>query len=230
VKRILTVGEEVGSAVRQVLVGPVERLDAASGREALAIHYAKAANVIAFGLDVPDMPAEAFARRIRENERLRDVSLLLVCGDTRDDVQRAARCRVNEVVRPPTDQAHLRAAVKRLLSIPPRTELNTMMRVTFPDASHRPRFIFARSRNISTAGILLEARHELGKGEQVACSVALPGSGDVCATGEVVRIETANDAPSLYGIAWYDLSGEALASISDFVSDARARERGRRDS
>jgi CheY-like chemotaxis protein len=230
VKRILTVGEEVGNAVRSVLVGPVERLEASSGREALAIHHAKAANLIAFGLDVPDMPPETFVRHIREDERLREVSLLLVCGDTQEDGLRAARCRVNEVVRPATDQVHLQAAVKRLLEVPPRTEVSALTRVSFPGPSPRPPIIFARSRNISTAGILLEARHELGKGEQVACSIALPGGGDVSATGEVVRVEEVDGEPSLYGIAWYGLSSEAQASIANFVTDARAHDLGRRDS
>jgi hypothetical protein len=228
VKRILTIGNEIGRSVETILVGPVERLRAVSGQEALTLHRARHCNVIAFGLEIPDMPAEGFVRRIREDETTRDVSLLLLCEDTPADTLRAARCSANAVVRPSTDHAALGVAVRRLLRIPPRTDLRTLMRVSFPDPSRRPPFVFARSRNISTAGILLEARRGLGRGERVACSFPLPSGAALSAAGEIVRVvDEVDEAPSLYGIAWRELSPEAWASIDGYVARFRSRAAGR---
>ena len=223
-KRILTIGEQTSQAVEKVLVGPVERLQAASGHDALALHRARHCNVIALDLEIPDMPAEAFVRRIREDEQLRDVSLLLIHDATPVDELRAARCHANATVKPRSDQAALGAGVRRLLRIPPRTDLRTLMRVSFPDASRRPPFFFARSRNISTAGILLEARRGLAQGAQVTCSFPLPSGVDLFADGEIVRVvDDEGELPSLYGIAWRHLGPDAWASIDAFVLKARER-------
>ncbi len=121
-KKVLLVGE-CGEAIGES-EGPVRRVDvdvrtAGSGTEALALHRAQNADLIVTDLDLVDMTAQHLCETVRGDERLRNVSLLVLCSPEESERQRAAECRANAHIVRPVDSEALANQVARLLEIPP---------------------------------------------------------------------------------------------------------------
>lgn len=175
------------------------------------------ADLIVVDLDLPDATAEQFCEAVREDEILRNVSMLVLCGTSDLERQRAAECRANAHVVTPVDADSLAQQVLPLLSVSSRASYRVLVRVHVDEATG-PRFFFCTSANISASGILLETVEALRAGQVIACSFFLPGKVRVEAYGRVVR-ENEETHMRQFGVRFTDMTTESVCAIERFVAD-----------
>jgi len=218
-KQLLFVGscgelaEEIGRVLRNA--GVVVKT-AATAAEGLAVHETEKVDLVVTDLDLPDSTAERLCDAIRADERLRAVSVIVVCGADEPEMKRAADCRANAHVIRPTDAETFATEVKRLLGVSLRTSYRVLVRVE-PEGG---RAFFCTSENLSAAGMLVETPGTLAVGRAIACSFFLPGGKRLSARGRVAR-----EAPSVtgkaYGIEFLGLSRLERSTIGAFVEQRR---------
>ena len=196
----------------------VKAFTAATNDDILAIHHAENVNLIITQLAMPGISTEQLCSAIRKDERLRRVSLLMLCDDTAADRERVLRCKPNAVLTHPFDVQHLLEKAQQLMDIPWRGSFRVLLSVSIAGNS-KERAFFCRSENISTTGLLLETERTLAKGDRVTCSFFLPDSRQLVAQGEVVRAITQSTQKSQhrYGIRFFELAPEVKAAIETFV-------------
>ena len=196
----------------------VKVFTAASNDEIFAIHHAENVNLIIAQIAMPGISSEQLCSMIRKDERLRRVSILLLCGDTAEDHDRVSRCNPNAVLTHPYDIHELLDKTKLLLDIPWRGAFRVLLSVNV-EGKGREKAFFCRSENISTTGLLLETERTFGKGDRVACSFFLPDSRQLVVHGEVVRTLSQGPKNTLnrYGIKFFELAPEVKMAIETFV-------------
>ena len=191
---------------------------AATNDDILAIHQAEKVNLIITELDMPGTSSEQMCSLIRKDERLRRVSLFLLCRNTAADHERVSRCNPNAVLTHPFDAHQLLDKAQQLMDIPWRGAFRVLLSVNVEGNSKEKAF-FCRSENISTSGLLIETERTFVKGDRLACSFFLPDSRQLVAHGEVVRALTQTTQKSLnrYGIKFSELAPEVKTAIETFV-------------
>ncbi len=216
----------IGNGVKSLLgkeEGILRRSDvkvfsAATNEEILAIHQAENVNLIIAQLNTTGMSSEQLCSAIRKDERLRRVSLLLLCGDSAADREQVSRCSPNAVLTPPFDARQLMEKAQQLMDISWRGAFRVLLSVNI-EGNSRDKAFFCRSENISTSGLLLETERTFAKGDRLACSFFLPDSRQLVAHGEVVRAlkQPAQKSLYRYGIKFIELAPEVKAAIETFV-------------
>ena len=159
VGRILLVDQSRGALLFQETI--LRRREAVvttalAGSEGLQKARQEQPQLIMFAFDLFDMSAPEFCREIRNDDRTRGISLLLVCdreNGEHQDLCLAAGC--NDVIYRPLQRNDLDAKITRLTSIPTRRELRTLTRIEV-SLEKNGRFLIGRSLNISATGMLLE--------------------------------------------------------------------------
>lgn len=197
--------------------GDVNVLTAASSDEALRMHRVKRAHLIITELDLPGMPAERFCSLIRDDEKLRSVSLIMVCKDEPAAIARSAQCRANAVLLRPVHPLVLVAKARQLLDISSRDTFRVLLRASIEGHAGDETF-FCRSRNISATGILIETNAVLAEGARMSLSLVLPGPKQVRASCKIIRINERSGETSehQYGLMFTDLSSEAKQALQEF--------------
>jgi len=196
----------------------VKVFTAPSNDDILVIHQAENVNLIITQLAMPGISSEQLCSTIRKNERLRRVSILMLCSDTPADRERVSRCNPNAVLTHPFDVPQLLDKAQQLMDIPWRGAFRVLLSVNVVGNSKEKAF-FCRSENISTSGLLIETERTFVKGDRLACSFFLPDSRQLVAQGEVVRALSKSTQSSLnrYGIKFFELSPEVKTAIETFV-------------
>ena len=195
-----------------------------AGTEALEKAREEVPNLIMFGYDLFDMSAPEFCRYIREDERTKMISLLLVCD--RSNEEHATTCLdsgCNDVIYRPLERAELDAKIAKLTTIPSRRQMRTLTRVEVAVAN-KDRFILGRSLNVSATGMLIETDRVLPGEGPLRLQFYLPGeSKPVDAVVEVLRSEFVGTM-ARYGVRFLELTPEARAQIERYVQRLRSRE------
>ncbi|HKB80933.1 MAG TPA: response regulator, partial [Thermoanaerobaculia bacterium] len=148
---------------------------ALAGSEGLQKARDEQPQLILFAFDLFDMSAPEFCREIRNDERTRGISLLLVCDREKvehQDLCLAAGC--NDVIYRPLQRAELDEKITRLTSIPTRRDLRTLTRIEV-SLENNGRFLIGRSLNISANGMLLELGRVLPGEGKLRLHFYLPG-------------------------------------------------------
>lgn len=189
---------------------------ASSGDEALRVHEAEKVNLIIASLDMQGMPGDKLCMRIREDEGLKKVSLILVCSGRKTDRERCANCGANTYIMRPIDPVELRESVDKLLEVPHRRSLRVLIKVSVKGQFKSEPF-FCTSENISSSGLLLEAERALAKGDRISCSFYIPDEDRVLADCEVVRVDKKKEYTFHYGLKFLDLEKHYIEAIDRFV-------------
>lgn len=193
-------------------------LSAATNKELLVLHRTEKANLIVALLDAHDMRGEDLCSAVREDDALRKVSIIVACSNEPKPLERGARSGANAVVTMPFDGAQLLDRITRLLDIPSRESYRVLVSVSIEGTSNDGKF-FGRSGNLSATGMLIETEKELAKGDRIQCSFFLPGTTQIKATGEIVRLidQVSSSGTKQYGIRFLPLPAAITAAIEDFV-------------
>ena len=194
---------------------------AASGEEALAIHENEKVDLIVSRLDMPGTNGDSLCSFIRKDVALKKVSFIMVCDNTKGDLERCQKCGANSYVTRPVDPEVFLEKVSQLMDIPKRTGIRVLIKVSVKgDMGNQP--FFCTSVNISTSGILLEADRTISKAALITCSFFIPGSDSISADGEIMRVREVAPSTFHWGIKFLNLSPEHKAAIKAFVKKKTA--------
>jgi CheY-like chemotaxis protein len=196
----------------------IRTFTAASNEKALALHRAVKADLIIARLNNSEMSGETLCSLIRNDDELRNVSLIIVSSDTEADLERCVQCRANAFISSPIDSEVLLQEAYRLLHVAPRTSCRVPVRVKlYGKIKERP--FTGYTKNISTSGMLLGTAAELFEGDYLMCSFDLPGPGHITANAEIVRVvgkEAGHDAIR-YGIRFTNPGTDLVSALNSFV-------------
>jgi len=191
---------------------------APSNEKVLALHRAIKADLIVAKLNMPEMSGETLCSLIRDDEELRDVSIIVVCSENESDLARCIQCRANAFISSPVDTELLLQEAHRLLNVAPRTSYRIPIRVKFFGKS-KQRVFTGYTENLSSSGMLLCTMSHLFEGDSVMCSFSVPVSTQITVQAEVVRVlgKEPEHNTNCYGIKFTELGANATSAIQAFV-------------
>jgi DNA-binding response OmpR family regulator len=186
--------------------------------QALHLHSKEQVSLIVSDLDLPEMGGDVLCAKIRENTDSRDVSIILICHNTREEQARAARSSANACLFKPFPAKLLLEQVEKLLAVSVRKGYRVLLRARV-QGEHDDAVFFCTSRDISTTGILIESDRPLNSGDRLSCSFYLPGAAHITTNGEVVR-RVASESKPAYGVRFIDISTEHQQALDSFIAEA----------
>lgn len=192
-------------------------LTAATGREALRIHREERVDLIIADLNMPQIGGDTLCSIIRTEKEFRNVSILIVCRNSPEDLEQVVQSGANSWITKPVDSGQLLEKIGQLLSISIRKDYRVLLKAAVKgEVANIP--FFCTSYNISTSGILIETDKVLDKGDRITCTFFLPGSRQLVADGETIRALTLGEDCFHYGIRFLDLDPDTRMEIEKFVS------------
>jgi CheY-like chemotaxis protein len=218
-KKILIVDDLVSFVDREKSI--LNRADfkiytATSGEEALKIHKAENMDMIVTDLDMPGISGDKLCSIVRQDERLKNVSVIIVCSNSAADRAKVARCQANAYITKPIHPVEFLEKVSRLLDIPERQSYRVLLKVKVKGKATDEAF-FCSSRNISVTGLLIETDKILEKGDIISCSFFLPKSECIVTDAEVMRVVKGEGNARQYGIRYLDINLNFRSSIELFI-------------
>lgn len=192
-----------------------------SGEEALNVHRDQNADLIIMDIDIPVISADKLCAMIREDEELKQVSLLVLCSNSASDIQRCKDSRANAHLTRPLDPVQFEEKVSQLLSIAERRAYRILIKIQVTGKIKDNSF-YCSSQDLSTAGILLETDKPLSNGDIINCSFYLPKSGQIISQGEVMRAARKTVRTFQYGVRFLSMKPEHKSIIETFVKNWRA--------
>jgi CheY-like chemotaxis protein len=220
VKKILLVNHTTAFLAKEA--GILDRVDlriftAGTAEEALRIHREELVDLLIAELDLPDLAGDVLCSRIRQEETLQNVSVIIVCSDTPEEIARTESCGANAHLLKPVAPGRLSESVTKFLGVLPRRDYRVVVRVQVYGVRGNAT-LFCTSYNISVSGLLIEADSLLAQGDRLSVMFFLPGSCQISAVGEVVRTEHVRSMQHHYGIRFISMSPQHQAEIENFVA------------
>ncbi len=192
----------------------------ASGEEAILAIRTHRPRLVIFGSDMADMTPPEFCRLVREEEEVRETSLLLVVEGPPEiaDLCMAAGC--NDAVLATQLETDLDAKIARLISVPVRRDLRTLTRIELSGATASQR-VLGDAVNVSRGGILVRSGQQLPPDAALSVSFFLPGDPvEVRAEARLIRAEFAGGTPR-FALEFANLSERDQERIDRFVHRSR---------
>jgi CheY-like chemotaxis protein len=189
---------------------------ATAGKEALNVHREKNTDLIITELEMTEMSGDELCFNIRKDTELSKVSLIIVCTNSKPEVERCKKSVANLCMTKPIDPDLLVKEAFRLLKIPARKSF----RIPINDSvtgDYMLRSFLCKAQNISISGIMLETNRVLHKGEKISCFFCLSNSKQIIAKGKVVRVLRKTGDIYQYGVNFLNLSNDSRAVITDFI-------------
>jgi CheY-like chemotaxis protein len=183
--------------------------------ETLKIHQENKSDLIITQLDMPGMQSEELFKAIRENDKLKQVSIILVCRDTHDHRERSKNCGANIVFFMPVDPVLLHIKAQQLLSIAPRKAHRAVLAIAIQGAFKNKPLPFW-TENISASGMLIKAEEPLAVGDRIFFSFFLPDGTHASGYGEIARVivpQVNSHDVFRYGIKFTNVSPSVKLSI-----------------
>jgi len=189
--------------------------------EALRIHRLERVNLIITQLDMPGMSSEQFCSTIREDEDLRAVSMIMVCADTPEAIERSAQCRANVVLRYPVHPFVLMVKAQQLLDIAARGTLRVLLSASVEGRVGDEPF-YGRVRNVSVTGMLIECDTPLAEGARLHCMFYLPNTKKVEVSGQIIRSleQSPGREDHQYGLMFTNITAESKRLLTDYIEHA----------
>ena len=197
----------------------IRTISAATNEEILALHRTEKADLIITNLDMLEMTAENLCALIRNDDELRNVSIIVVCPETAANLQRCIQCKANAFVTAPVNHAVLLQEAYQLLHVTQRRSCRINLKLKMEGTSKEKPFT-GFTENISAAGMLFQSAAILFEGDSIMCSFSLPGPTRISASADIVRALNDENEPLakyLYGVIFTDISDDDISAINAFV-------------
>lgn len=193
-------------------------LPAESNEEVLAVHKKEKADLIVASLDSIRMSGEKLCSVIREDPEICAVSIIIICPPEADS-DRCMACKANAFLPVTVSSAVLLQEMHRLLNIALRGSCRVPLKIGLEGKKTKVSFS-GSIENISASGMLFSSDAELFEGDTVTCSFSLPGSGNITAEAELVRIieKESQEKQNLYGISFTDPDNDLISAIDRFIT------------
>ena len=179
-----------------------------SGKDVLTIYNKETIDLIMLALYLPVMNGDEVCRKIRSDNQLRDISLIMVLPSSNPEDE--AICRksgANEFISKPINESRLQniiyPRVSRLLNVSPRKEMNVSVRFDRNGKDSQ----FGNTLNLSMTGMLLETHSPFKVSDLVPLSLRVPRKNNILdLEGRIVR-EGKNSLEGLnrYGIRFLEM-------------------------
>lgn len=195
-------------------------LAASSAESAIDIHKKEHADLIITDLDLPGMDGCELSEYIRSYMTLKKVSILILCGNVAEEVQRCNECGANDHITRPLNPDELNTKVSELLEIAERESMRVLMKVTVEGKVEDETF-FALSEDISNSGILIRTEKMLEEGDRLSFSFLL-GADQVTIEGEIARVKENESGSFLYGVQFVDMDPVMIHRIEEFIKSRKS--------
>jgi len=197
----------------------IKSVTAATNDEILLHHKSERADLIITNLDMQGMKGEELCSAIRGDDNLRNVSILIVCSENAENLQRCSQCGANGFISSPVNLAVLLQEAYQLLNITPRKSCRIPLKIKI-DGDLRGKAFAALTENISSSGMLFESAATLHEGDSITVSCYLPGPGRVSANAEIVRVLKNEPGKNQYGVIFVDISDADISALEGFIGSA----------
>jgi len=189
---------------------------AASPEDILKTHRKEHADLIILQLDFDGTTAEEICSFIRNDSELTHVSILIICNNTKTDLDRVRTCKANSYLTRPILHEKLTQRLSQLLSIADRQDYRVLLKATVNGQSGKVPF-FCSSLNISASGMLIETEKRFEKGDIISCSFFLPDFGQIIAEAEIMRVMSTGTGTFRYGVRYLSIDSRFRTAIETFV-------------
>ena len=190
-------------------------ITANSNEEVLKTHKQENVDLIITKLRSPGLDGDDLCSFIRKDEKLCKVSVIIICGNNKTDVERSSNCSANAVLTMPLSPDVLSKLVFNMLNVPRRESYRVLINVQV-NGKHDSKSFLCSSVNISCSGLLIETVNKFDLGINVSCSFFLPGVKKIAVNGTIVRVNTKVDINE-YGIKFDHIDFEDRTSIEAFI-------------
>ncbi|MBI5102123.1 MAG: response regulator [Nitrospirae bacterium] len=126
---------------------------ATSGEDALAIHRSEHMDMVIIDMDMPGMSGDKLCSIIRKDEKLKNVSVVMVCSNTRGDIERSKTCMANAYVTKPLNTVQFLMTVSKLLDIQERKSYRVLIKLSVSGKARSESF-FCYSREASPSSAI----------------------------------------------------------------------------
>jgi CheY-like chemotaxis protein len=192
-------------------------LEARSGSHGLDLAREHRPTLVFFPSRLGDMDGAAFCRCVREDDRTRNSSLILVVSNDADEaVNRALEAGANDVLILPLQPRDLEHKLSVYLNIETRKTVRVLVQIQIYMAESRGLFM-GTSVNLSASGMLLESKADHAVGSRLRMQFYLAGHDRAIETeASVARYEF---LPGLrrYGLRFETIGQEDAEAIRRYV-------------
>jgi hypothetical protein len=164
------------------------------------------------------MSTEDMCSAVRENQELRNVSIIAVCPDCDEDIKTSLKTRANSVITGSFDAEVIVEEALRLLNIARRAYYRVPIAVKV-EGKHMDKPFLGHSENISASGMLFASDKDIEEGDLISCSFILDDDTRITTDAEVVRVQGRHVeyGVSQCGIKFINMDEEQISIIEEFV-------------
>lgn len=194
---------------------------ASSGEELIEIHRAEAVDLIIADIGFKTGAEEEvcpYLKGIRNDARLKKVSILTICESDKSAIERSYDCGANTFVTKPVDISALILKIVKLINVAERIHLRVIVNVLV-EARFNGKSFYANSENISVTGMLFETDEVIENGARVTCKFHL-GKDLITASGNIVRSEQRDSGQYFYGVEFAELDASTKEKIEKFIKSS----------
>jgi CheY-like chemotaxis protein len=211
-----TIMQAIGSHDTIFQRSNITTFSARTSEEILDLHGVHKADIIITEDDLPQMGGIKLCSAIRNDARLKDVAMILVCEGPEPSLARCRDVRANIVLPRPLDPAQLTWKVSELLLAPERQDMRTLLHVSVEGQEKDATFLGV-SHNISISGMLFETDRVLKKGDRITCMFQL-GRREIAADAEVKRVNRLSTVQRFhYGVRFINLDMKFIMLIEQVI-------------
>ncbi len=195
---------------------------AATHDEMLGICSKEPVDLIVTKLGLPGMRCENFIETLRADDKMRNVSIIILSEDTLAHRERIKHCKANAVFATPVEARMLHLKMQQFLNVAPRLVYRATLAVAV-EGKFRSQPLPFWTENISESGMLIRTEEPLVKGAGVFLSFFLYDGTHVTGYGEIVRVQRLPEVTQyvLYGVKFTNIDEEAKTAIRTVVAKKR---------
>jgi uncharacterized protein (TIGR02266 family) len=181
-------------------------------------------DIIFLDLYMPVMDGDECCRRIKQDERLRQVPVVMVTVSGRQkDLERCMAAGCDDVVLKPLNRQHFIAITRKYLDVTVRSLLRYLARVQIRFGQSPGRLLSDYSINLSTGGVFLETANLMAVDTPLEAEFVLPFRADPIRCR--ARVAWVNDPrmpkncrlPAGMGLQFIDLTTDDVHSIRTYI-------------
>ncbi len=180
----------------------------------LSLHREIKANLIITHLDMRGIKTVDLFRIIRNNNDLRDVSVIMICKANLANRELCRQCGANAIITIPVDTDLLNTKVRQLLNVAPRRTYRAALAVGIEGKFKNTPLPFW-TENISASGMLIKTEEPLSRDAGIFISFFLPDGTHVSGYGEIIRVIQLEKEPGvfLYGVKFTTIDPDVKSAI-----------------
>lgn len=199
-------------------------LTSSTNEEVLSIHKNEQVDLIITHLDSPQMDGKTLCSLIRDDIRLRRVSIIMVYSITKSNIENQSQCRANAFIQMPVDLSSLSKKAHQLLDIAQRESLRAPVAVKV-HGKYKAKPFLCISENISASGMLFQTDKIIDTGDNIMCSFFLPNSVHILTEAEVIRVVSKKTEIDTYhyGIKFSNLKRKDKSAIEMYIKEEMQR-------